>query len=86
MRRLTDFEHFALWAFGAAIVPVIALWALAWTVGRTESRTPAPTTLPSCTAYRVIEQADSIAYEVWHRRGERCRLTLPDGATHHPTP
>ena len=41
------------------------------------SRQPAPRALPRCTAYRILDQADSIGYEVWHKRGETCRVTLP---------
>lgn len=46
------------------------------------SRVPAPRALPACAAIEVVQGGDSIVYEVRRKRGERCRVTLPEGARH----
>jgi hypothetical protein len=46
------------------------------------ARTPAPRALATCAAIEVVQGADTIVYEVRRKRGERCRVTLPEGARH----
>lgn len=46
------------------------------------ARNPVLSTLPACAAIEVVQGADSIVYEVRRKRGERCRVTLPEGARH----
>lgn len=66
---------------GASFLVVTFVSALDSTVPA-PSRTPALRTLPACAAIEVVQGGDSIVYEVRRARGERCRVTLPEGARH----
>ena len=63
---------------GAMLFGALALAPLRTPV----QRTPAPSAPATCDAIEVVQGADTIVYEVRRKRGERCRVTLPEGARH----
>ena len=77
---------FALWALLVCLVvsgvTVAVVASLEPPAAPRPARSPAPRTLPACAAIEVVQGADSIVYEVRRKRGERCRVTLPEGARH----
>lgn len=77
---------FALWALLVCLVvsgvTVAVVASLGPPVAPRPVRAPALRVLPACAAIEVVQGADSIVYEVRRKRGERCRVTLPEGARH----
>lgn len=81
-----NLRAFALWVLLVCLVvsgiAVAVVASLAPPRPAQPVRVPAPRALPACAAIEVVQGADSIVYEVRRKRGERCRVTLPEGARH----
>lgn len=83
-------------SFRNAVLALALLGILSWGIVATaltwveraippSRATPTPA-VPHCVAFASHHRGDSVVYEVWRRRGERCRLTLPDGTRHRVVP
>lgn len=66
----------------AGIVALLVIMQEKFATRVTPQRTPAPSAPATCDAIEVVQGADTIVYEVRRKRGERCRVTLPEGARH----